>query len=160
MAVGNPKDFDKPLDTLGKVTPIDLTIPEIKQEVTTGDVASQARGKALLERAQQAMGGASALVGIKDSVQTLEMTMDAAAGGMKIKQVVRLMGSNLREDQILPIGTIVVYTDGKTGWMSTPQGVMNMPGEVLKQAQGEVFRDLVGLMLSSRDTARTVNAVG
>jgi zinc protease len=160
VAVGNPKDFDKPLDTLGKVTPIDLTIPEIKQEVTTGDVASQARGKALLERAQQAMGGASALVGIKDSVQTLEMTMDAAAGGMKIKQVVRLMGSNLREDQILPIGTIVVYTDGKTGWMSTPQGVMNMPGEVLKQAQGEVFRDLVGLMLSSRDTARTVNAVG
>jgi len=160
VAVGNPKDFDKPLDTLGKVTPIDLTIPEIKQEVTTGDAASQARGKALLERAQQAMGGANALAAIKDSVQTLDMTMDAAAGGMKIKQVVRILGSNLREDQILPIGTIVVFTDGKTGWMSTPQGVMNMPGEVLKQAQGEVFRDLIGLMLSSRDSARTVNAVG
>ena len=160
VAVGNPKDFDKPLDTLGKVTPVDLTIPEIKQEVTTGDAGSQARGKMLLERAQQAMGGASALAAIKDSVQTLDMTMDAAAGGMKIKQVVRLLGSNLREDQILPIGTIVVYTDGKTGWMSTPQGVMNMPGEVLKQAQGEVFRDLIGLMLSSRDSARTVNAVG
>jgi zinc protease len=160
VAVGNPKDFDKPLDTLGKVTPVDLTIPEIKQEVTSGDATSQARGKALLEHAQQAMGGASALVAIKDSVQTLDMTMDAVAGGMKIKQVVRMLGSTLREDQILPIGTIVVYTDGKAGWMSTPQGVMNMPGEVLKQAQGEVFRDLIGLMLSTRDATRTVNAVG
>ena len=32
VAVGNPKDFGKPLTTLGKVTELDLTIPEPKQE--------------------------------------------------------------------------------------------------------------------------------
>ncbi len=36
VAVGNPKDFGKPLTSLGKVTPIDLTIPEPKQEVAVG----------------------------------------------------------------------------------------------------------------------------
>jgi hypothetical protein len=35
-----------------------------------------------------------------------------------------------------------------------------MPGEVLKQAQGEIFHDIIGLVLSSRDASRTVNAVG
>ena len=35
-----------------------------------------------------------------------------------------------------------------------------MPAEVLKQAQGEIFRELYPLMLSDRDASRTVNAVG
>ncbi len=75
--------------------------------------------------------------------------MDPSAGGMKMRQVIRvLLPNQLREDQELPFGTIVVYTDGKTGWLSTPQGAMPMPAEVLKQAQGEIFRDLIGLMLS------------
>jgi zinc protease len=161
VLVGNPKDFGKSLTTLGKVTPIDLTIPEPKQEVAVGDAASQSRGKVILERAQQAMGGASALAAVKDFTQTLDMAMDPSAGGMKMRQVIRvLLPNQLREDQALPVGTIVVYSDGKTGWLSTPQGVTPMPGEVLKQAQGEIFRDLIGLMLSSRDASRTVNAVG
>jgi hypothetical protein len=28
LVVGNPKDFDQPLSVFGKVTPIDITIPE------------------------------------------------------------------------------------------------------------------------------------
>ena len=34
-----------------------------------------------------------------------------------------------------------------------------MPPEVLKQAQGEMFRRLTGLVLADRDTSRTVSAV-
>ena len=55
----------------------------------------------------------------------------------------------------------IAYTDGKTGWLvDAARDVMPMPAEVLKQAQGELFRDLLGLMLSTRDASRTVNAVG
>jgi zinc protease len=160
VAVGNPKDFGKPLTTLGKVTPIDLTIPEPKQEAAAGDSASLGRGKALLERAQQAMGGADKLAALKDMVRTLDLTMDPAMGGMKIKETTRLLGEQFRQDQELPMGKMVVYTDGKMGWLATPQGTMNMPAEVLKQARGDVFRDLPALVLSTRDTSRTVNAVG
>jgi hypothetical protein len=35
-----------------------------------------------------------------------------------------------------------------------------MPAEVLKQAQGELFRQPSALMLSDRDPSRTVNAIG
>lgn len=162
VTVGNPASFGKPLTTINaKVNTIDLTIPEPKQAVAAGDSASLARGKALLERAQQAMGGAAALAAIKDATETADMTMEAAAGGMKIHQTSRFIAPDqYRQDQELPFGKIAAYTDGKTGWLSTPQGTGNMPAEVLKQAQGEMFRNLATLMLSTRDASRTVNAVG
>jgi zinc protease len=161
VAVGNSKDFDQPLSTLGKVTVLDLTIPEPRQELAAADSASLARGAQLLERAQQAMGGAGPLAAIRDATQTLEMTMSAAAGGMKVKQVNRyLLGEHFRQEQEMPFGKLIAYTDGKTGWLSTPQGVMNMPAEVLRQAQGELFRRLPALVLASRNPALRVNAVG
>ncbi|MBZ5634374.1 MAG: insulinase family protein [Acidobacteriia bacterium] len=161
VTVGNPKEFGKPLAALGKVNELDLTIPEPKQELAKSDAGSLARGKQLLERAQQSMGGAEKLAAVKDATYTAEIALEQAAGGIKIKQVnMYLEPGELRQEQELPFGKIVAYTDGKTGWMATPQGVQPMPAEVLKQAQGEIFRELYPLMLSDRDASRTVNAVG
>ena len=162
VTVGNPNDFGKPLTTLGKVMPIDLTIPMPKgAAVEAGDAGSQARGKAMLERAQQAMGGADKLAAVKDWTRSLSMVMEPSAGGITVKETTRVMGDQFRQDQELPqIGNMSVYSDGKTGWLSTPQGTMNMPAEILKQARGEMFRALAALMLSTRDASRTVNAVG
>jgi zinc protease len=159
VAVGNPKDFGKPLSTLGKVNMIDLTIPEPKVETPKADAASLERGRSLLKRAQQAMGGADKLAGVKDSTQSAEMTMDPAAGGMKMKQQNRWVAPNiLRQEQELPIGKVTAYSDGKSGWLLVPQGLMPMPPPVLKQAQGEIFREWITLMLSDRDASRTVAA--
>ena len=47
---------------------------------------SKARGKSLLERAQQAMGGAAKLAAVKDSTQILELALDPSAGGMKMNE--------------------------------------------------------------------------
>jgi zinc protease len=160
VAVGNPKEFGKPLATLGKVNTIDLTIPEPKTEAAKSDPASAEKGRALLKRAQQAMGGADKLAAVKDLTQSGEMTMDPAAGGMKMKQQNRWVApSTLRQDQVLPIGTIIAFTDGKSGWLSMPQGLMPMPAPVLKQAQGEIFREWLTLVLSDRDASRTITAV-
>lgn len=161
VAVGNPKAFGKPLSELGKVSTLDLTIPEPKQEVAAGDASSQGKGKQLLERAREAMGGTAKLAAIRDAVQDVDVAMETAAGGMKIKQNISYLAPNFfRQEQVLPFGKIIAYTDGATGWLATPQGVMNMPAEVLKQAQGELFRQLIALVLSDRDESRTVNATG
>src|SRR5260370_30187630 len=86
VAVGNPKEFGKPLTILGKVSTIDLTIPEPKQEVAAADAGSLTRRRELIQRAQKAMGGVEKLAAVKDSSQTRDLAMDPAAGGMKIKQ--------------------------------------------------------------------------
>ena len=77
-----------------------------------------------------------------------------------MKQTVRYLApGHFRQDQVLPFGTIVAYINGDAGWLSTPQGTQDMPAQIVKQAQGEVFRNLITLMLSDRLAGRTVNAV-
>ncbi len=168
VAAGNSKDFGKPLTTLqGKVTTLDLTIPEDKAPAaaapakTPPSAQSIAQGKELLAKMQQSIGGSDKLAAIKDSSQSLEMSMDPSAGGLKLKQTVRFLApSHYRQDQELPFGKVIAYTNGTTGWLSSPmQGMMMMPPDILKQAQGELFRRLVGLVLSDRDSSRTVSAV-
>jgi zinc protease len=157
VAVGNSKDFGKPLSLLGKVNTIDLTIPEPKQETAKADAASLQSGKELLERAQKAMGGAEKIAAVKDRTESIEGTMQ----GMKVKQRNRYLAPGyIRQEVELPFGKISSYSDGKTGWLQSPQGVMPLPAEVLKQAQGEMFRDLMHTIIADRDSSVQVNAVG
>ncbi|MGH9593376.1 MAG: M16 family metallopeptidase, partial [Bryobacteraceae bacterium] len=160
VAVGNPKEFGKPLTTLGKVNDLDLNIPEPKQALSKADPASLAQGKRLLQRAQQAMGGAEKLASIRDVTQTLDLALEPAAGGFKMKQVSRyILPDQMRQEQEAPPGKMTVYSDGKSGWMAVPQGSQPLPAEELKQTRGELFRLPPALMLSDRDSTRTVNAV-
>ncbi len=156
VAVGNPKEFGKPLTSLGPVKPIDLTIPEPKQDVAKPDAGSAAHGRELLERARQAMGGTEKIEAVKDRTQTAEVTMQ----GVKIKGQSRFITpAYLREDQDFPFGKVMVYTDGKSGWMQTPQGNTAMPPQLLKQAQSEMFRDLLHAILADRDASTQINAI-
>lgn len=161
VAVGNPKEFGKPLSSLGKITTLDLTVKDPKQEAAQADAGSLSRGKELLQRAQQAMGGADKIAAIRDETETAEMVM-AAPATMKIKQVNRyVFPGHVRQDQEVPgLGKVNVYTDSKTGWLVTPQGSGPMPPVVLRQAQGEAFRNLPRLILADRDASVKVNAVG
>ena len=161
VAVGRPKDFGQPLTALGgPVTPIDLTIPEPKAETTAADARSLERGKQMLARIQAAVGGAEKLAAVKDIVETTDFQIDPSAGGMKVKQVNRWIApSYFRQDSDPPVGKISAYSDGQTGWISTPQGAGPLAGAQLKQVQGDLFRQYVRLLLSDRISGRVVNAV-
>ena len=158
VAVGNSKDFGKPLSTVGKVNVLDLTIPEPKAEMPTGNT-----GKPLLDRAVKAMGGAEKLAAVKDVTMVAEMAMQGGPmGDMKIKQTNHWLAPGiLRQDQVLPMGAIIAYYDGKSGWLALPppQGVIPMPAPVVAQARGELFRQWVSLMQSGSATAVDANAV-
>ena len=160
VAVGNTKEMPKPLSTLGPVNVIDLTIPEPKQQLAASDEVSLARGKVLLQRAQQAMGGTDKLAALKDVTQILDLVMAPSQGGITMKQTIRYLApTHYRQDQVLPFGNVIAYINGNAGWLSTPQGTQDMPAEIVKQAQGEAFRNLMTLILSDRMPGRTVNAI-
>ena len=160
VAVGNPKEFGKPLTALGKVTPIDLTIPEPKAETSKADPGSLERGRALLDRAQQAMGGSEKIAAIHDFSETVEFAMDQSAGGLKMTQHNRYLApSYFRQDLQLPFGKISTYSDGKNGWQVTPQGPQPMPPQVVAQIRGVLFRNLARAIMADRDSSMKVNAV-
>jgi zinc protease len=159
VAVGNPKDFGTPLASLGmKVQPIDLTIPEPKKEAAQAAPASLAQGKALLQRMQQSLGGADKLAAVKDLQFHAELEVFTPGASMKVKQTNSFIApSTVRQDNELPFMKQSVYSDGATGWISGMQGIANLSPPVLKQIQGEAFRQIAALALSDRDVNRTVN---
>lgn len=162
VAVGTASDVQQ-LATLGApVTAIDLKIPEPKAAAAPApDPASLAKGKALLARAQQAVGGAEKLAAVKDVTYTGEYQADAATGGLKAKQTnLWLAPSSFRQQSQLPFGLVIAYYDGKIGGLVQGQNRMPLAGPQLKQIQGEAFRSYVPLLLSDRDPERTVNFVG
>jgi outer membrane lipoprotein-sorting protein len=161
VVVGKPSDFDQPLASLGlPVTPLDITIPQPKQERAKADAGSLAAGRAALLRAQKAAGGAQKLASIKDAVYTANARLSGPMGNMTVKQKVQILfPSAMRQENELPFGRIDVYTDGQTGWMKSPQGQMPLPDAQLQQARGQLFQRLETLLLSDRDPNRTVNFV-
>jgi len=162
VAAGNPKDFGTPLSALGEpVSDIDLTIPEPKKVTAVVNPAGVARGKALLAKARDAMGGADKLLAVKDVTQSGTVQLDKAAGGLKVTQTSQWIAPTYyRQEDVLPFGKIITYSDGKSGWASTPQGVVPLPDAQLKQITFEMFRNWPVLMLSDRDPDRVVTDAG
>jgi zinc protease len=163
VAVGNPKEFGTPLSSLGmKIQPIDLTIPGPKQSsATAATTESLAKGKELLQRVQQALGGADKLAAVKDLQFHAEVQVFTPGAAMKVKQTTSYIApSTVRQDNELPFMKQSVYSDGKSGWLSGVQGVQTLTSPVLKQIHGEAFRQLASLAMSDRDPDRTVNYEG
>ena len=163
VAVGNPQDFGTPLTALGKVEPIDLTIPEPKKETTAAavDPATREKGKQLLQRVQTALGGADKLAAVKDLVYHAQVAVETPGAVMKVKQTNSYLApSSLRQDIELPFGKQSVYSDGTTGWIASIQGMMGVSPAVLKQVRGEVFRQMVRLAVSDRQEGVTVSLAG
>jgi hypothetical protein len=65
---------------------------------------------------------------------------------------------HFRQESQLPFGKVVVYSDRKSGWMSTPQGVRPLPGPQLTQVREELFRNYFRLLVSDRVAGRTVSS--
>ena len=113
----------------------------------------------MLQRLQQALGGADKLAAVKDLEYHAEVEIQTPGATMKVKQTNSFLApSTMRQDIELPFAKQSVYSNGASGWLATMQGARDLSGPILKQVQGEIFRQLVALALSDRDASRTVNA--
>jgi zinc protease len=158
LAVGDPKDFSTPLSSLGRpVKELDITIPEPKSGSSANDPESQAKGKELLQKVQQAVGGADKLAAIKDLTIKNSTQLDPSAGGIKAEQVNQWLAPNhFRQDAKYPFGTVSVYFDGTAGWISNGQGTVPLPAPQRLQISIELLRTWVPLLLSDRMPDRKV----
>src|SRR5262249_13481527 len=83
-----------------------------------------------------------------------------AIGGAKVKETDRWLALTVfGQDSVLPAGQVAAYTDGRVGWIMTPQGWGGLTGTQLRQVQGDLFRSWFRLLLSDLVEGRTVNAV-
>jgi zinc protease len=163
VVTANPTMFSEPLERLGTVNKLDIAIPEARPEVVESTDASLAEGKQILLKAQVGAGGADKIAAVKDYSMLAEYQIDSAVanvGGAKIVQTDKWIApTSFRQDATLPAGRVTAYTDGKVGWISTPQGWGALTGVQRSQVSGDLFRVYYRLLLSDRIEGRTVNAI-
>jgi hypothetical protein len=148
LVIGNKEQFGEPLDVLGAVTEIDVSIPPPPSKL--GAVAQtdegQAAAAALLARAAELAGGealrgVTSLKTVSDAKVTVQ-GMTLAIAGTEI----RVLPDRVFSSQKLPFGEIVTVVDGTTGWMRGPQGVQDLPPSMLADAEAERMRDVLWVL--------------
>ncbi len=156
VTVGMKEDFLEPLETLGPVTEIDITIPEPPAQVvipppTEGTLA---RGRQILESAASAHGG-PALASVRSlrmkARGTLAMTGNQFP--ITVTQVRELPGRSYQLTSIGGMVEIVQVLDGQGGWTKTPQGVVDLSGEELAEAQQDQLREPEHFLVHWREMA-------
>lgn len=112
LVVGNTKEFDKPLSTLGPVKEIDISIPPppgTSEQKVEKPTASNEAGKALAGKVVEAMGGEAKLSNIKSLKAKLTLTQKTPQGEFP-----------------QPMQTIVVFPDHLHAEIQTENGSLNM----------------------------------
>jgi len=155
LVVGPPEGKDKPLSTFGKVTKLDITIPEPKQpKGPEASTETKVRAAQLLEKALEALGGAQAV----DQLQTMDLAFSMTAkmpqGDLDLKSRMLIVFPDRYAQEIMLPGTTLttVYTPGEA-FIKRPGGVQAAPDNMKAEWGKTLHRDAVGL-LKSRNSQR------
>lgn len=150
LAVGKADDFDKPLNTFGHVTEVDITIPPPSTEsVPEASETDVTKAEKILTDAVKAYGGIEKLKSVKSVVAKGKITAKTPQGMMKmgIKQYYVLPDKMRIDMTIQPMGAKISRVfDGKSAWMVTPQGVQDVPDALVEEFKKDAFRDTIQLL--------------
>jgi zinc protease len=160
LVVGNTKEFDKPLTSLGAVKEIDITIPP-PPGAKDGNkpTASNPEGKALAAKVASAMGGLPKL----QSVKTMRVSIaESDSGGPSSPVDVTLaFPDNMHVEVQTPQGTLTIVTSADTAFMSMAgMGTRSMPPAQKNEMLAQLHHDLVFVVQHADDPAFTFTAAG
>jgi zinc protease len=147
LAVGNEGAFDAPLDSLGPVHRIDITIPPpaiAGSETPATDAESTARARETLNRFVASAGEAARMKRFRIEGESSVITPQ---GPMTARlEVTFVAPDRYRERTTLPFGEIVTVVNGDDAWASTPRGVQGLDGDQKRRARQGLYRHYVGLL--------------
>jgi zinc protease len=139
LVVGKQEDFDQPLSTLGVVKTIDITIPVPKTEQgPAASAESLAQGKAILEKAIQAMGGSDKIKAVKSNAFKGDMVTQGMA--MAAEGIV-VYPDRIKFTINTPGGQVVMKINGAKGIAQAPQGSFPLPEAQVKPMLENILRD-------------------
>ena len=146
LVVGNTKEFDKPLSSLGPVTNIDITIPPppgMKQDTGAKVTESNAEGKELAAKVLNAMGGEAKFASIKSIKSDLTVTQKTPQGDFSMQMATTILfPDHLHAEIQTPRGAMKITVTSDGGFMSIEgMGTRAMPGEQKTETLEQIKRD-------------------
>jgi zinc protease len=160
LVVGNTKEFDKPLSSLGAVKEIDITIPPppgAKDEAKPS--ASNPEGKALVAKVAAAMGGLAKLQSIK-AVHVSIAESDSGGPSSPVDVTIAYPDSMHIEVQT-PQGNLSIVTTPDAAFMSMAgRGTRSMPPAQKTEMLSQLHHDLIYIAQHADDPSFTFTAAG
>jgi len=146
LVVGNTKEFDKPLSSLGAVQQIDITIPPphgMKQAESDKPSESNPEGKALAAKVVAAMGGEAKLATIKSVKASVTMTRKTPQGDIPIEMNTTIVyPDRLHAELQTPRGAMAITVTPDTAFASMEgMGTQPMPAEQKEETLQQIKRD-------------------
>jgi zinc protease len=161
LVVGNTKEFDKPLSSLGEAKEIDITIPP--PPGAAADAGKQAEsnpeGKALVAKVAAAMGGLPKLKSIKTMHVSIAES-DAGAPPSPLEVTVAFP-DRMHLDIQTPQGALTIVATPDDAFMSmSGMGTRSMPPAQKTEMLSQLHHDLVYIAQHADDPAFTFTAAG
>jgi zinc protease len=161
LVVGNTKEFDKPLSSLGPVKEIDIAIPppsEVKS-ASKPPAASNPEGKALAAKVATAMGGLPKLQSIK--TMHVNIAESDAGGPASPVDVFLAFPDSMHVEMQIPQGKLTIVASPNTAFMAIPgMGSRTMPPAQKTEMLSQLHHDLVYVVQHVDDPAFTFTAAG
>ena len=166
LVVGNTKEFDKPLSSLGAVKEIDITIPPplAEKAAAGGDKseskpqASNPEGKALAEKVVNAMGGLPKLQSVKSLHESIS---EGEPGGPSTPvDITVAYPDNLHVEVQTPQGQLIFIATKNAGYMSMGGNTRSMPAAQKDDMLTQVHHDLIYIAQHVNDPSFTFTAAG
>ena len=157
LVVGNTKEFDKALSSLGAVKEIDIAIPPppgAKEEENAKPTSSNDEGKALAAKVVAAMGGEAKLAGIKSVKAKITLTQKTPQGEFPIPmETVIVYPDHLHAEMQSPTGTMDIVVTPDAGFMAVPgQGMRDFPASQKAETLEQIKRDPIFIASHSKDS--------
>jgi len=160
LAVGRQDQFDKPLSTFGKVTTIDITIPEPKPKEAAVEATpeSLARGSQLLLKVADAV-GVAALKNLKDITTDGVTTANTPMGAMELtRKGTFVLPDRLHNEMTTPMGAMVQVVDGEKAWIKMGQGRQDLPESAVAEMRRGLYTEAGCALLLQEAMAGKVQA--
>ncbi len=156
LVVGNTKEFDKPLSSLGPVKEIDITIPPppgAKEEEGAKPTESNAEGKALAAKVVAAMGGEAKLAAVKSVKAKITLTQKTPQGDFPLQmETIIIFPDRLRAEMQTPGGTMDIVVTPDTGFMvMKDQGMRDLPASQKTETLEQIKRDPIFIAAHAKD---------
>ena len=161
LVVGKAADFDKPLASLGQVTTLDVSIPPLNAGQAAAPAASNAEGKALMEKVVAALGGAEKVNSVKSLRSEADLQFKTPQGDMKISGVeVIVYPDHVWQQMNTPRGEMTMAASPSAAFMATPMGTRDLPSSQKQDMLDDVKRDPIFVAQHAGDPNFTFAAAG
>jgi len=155
LVVGKEKDFDKPLSTLGTVTPIDITIPEPGAKPAAAGAAAAApkpassspEGLSLVRKILAFVGGKAKIDAVQATHTVGTMQAQTPQGPMDIEaDTITKYPDYSRRIMKTPMGEMTMVSTPDAAFMMSPMGSQDMPGSQRTSMRNESRADIIAIL--------------